>query len=297
MTVTVTSLDPWEKGSPGHEIFMGTSGVNTRVTTEIMVVTPEKAKDWLDNNNSHNREIRQSRVDQYTMDMLAERWVFNGESIQFDSNDVLLNGQHRLLAVVQACTPQRFLVVRGLEPVAQFTMDQGTRRSPSEQIQLAGFQVDNTGAAAVRVYLRWQQGKLFDDHNRSMLTTSEVLEYIQDNPSLPGRLADFSTAGYKRIPTYPRLVFAVALKLQEVDAGDAGDFLGSLLSGVGLVENSPILALRGRLERIRATRIPERDIIAYFVMAWNAYRSSRPLVKLVRPSGAVWRAENFPVPV
>ena len=50
-------------------------------------------------------------------------WKLNGKSICFDWNGRLLNGQHRLSAVVRSGVPLTTLVVRGLDPALVPTQD------------------------------------------------------------------------------------------------------------------------------------------------------------------------------
>jgi hypothetical protein len=268
------------------------------ITTTVLLVDPAIAARWLEHNNSHNRELRQSRVDEYKREMLAGRWHFNGESIQFDKDGVLLNGQHRLWAIVDSGCSQKFVIVRGLEPASQVTMDQGTRRTPAEQLELVGIKVDNTVAATIRVYLRWQQGRLFGDQVRVRTSTAEVVEWAQRNPDAIELIHGFTTAGIRRVPALPSITLATALRFHEIDYEQAADFFSRLATGAELTTNSPILALRNRLLKVKEanTVLSQRDAIAYFIMAWNAERTGRQLAKLQRPKGAAWSTKNFPVP-
>src|SRR5882762_2800758 len=194
------------------------------VTSTIMTVGPDRASRWLEYNNSHNRDLRQYRVDQYTRDMLADRWHFNGESIQFDRDDVLLNGQHRLWAIVESGCPQKFVIVRGLDRSAQKTMDQGNKRPPAEQLHLVGIPVGNTVAAAIRTFLRWEQGKFFGDQVKLKTSTSEVVEWAQRNGESVELIRGFISAGLKRTPAPPSIVLATALKFHRIEYDEAADF-------------------------------------------------------------------------
>lgn len=63
------------------------------------IITPETAKSWL-LKNVHNRPLRDGLVTTYATDMANEQWQSNGESIKFSSEGELLDGQHRLAAVI-----------------------------------------------------------------------------------------------------------------------------------------------------------------------------------------------------
>ena len=81
----------------------------------VDVINPEEAKAFLKNNAMH-RKIKQKKVDEYIKEMQDGKWRLNGKALIFDSNGRLLNGQHRLSAVVQSDTPLTTLVVRGVDP-------------------------------------------------------------------------------------------------------------------------------------------------------------------------------------
>jgi len=87
-------------------------------------VTPEMATQWL-STALHNRKLRPSKVRAYAEDMRCGRWTMNGESIKFDTAGHLLNGQHRLNAVIKSGATVEMATVRGLDPSTQATMDRG----------------------------------------------------------------------------------------------------------------------------------------------------------------------------
>lgn len=95
-----------------------------KLKASVQIITPAIARMWLDT-TLKNRTLRQSRVKQYAADMKAGRWKLNGESIKFDSTGHLLNGQHRLHAVIEADVTVEMLVVYNVDPSAQTTMDSG----------------------------------------------------------------------------------------------------------------------------------------------------------------------------
>lgn len=269
---------------------------DSKISHEYVMVDPTIAKQWLDHHNRHNRKISELRTNDYVADMQAGRWKFNGETLQFDKFGKLLNGQHRLAAIVASGLAQPFLIVRGPESDAQLTMDQGTRRSPSEQLSLAGVISDSSVAAAIRTYIRWHRGLLFGDHVKQKLTTSEIVRWAQDNPSLVEILRDLSNAGVRRAPCAPSISLAIGLGFSLIDEIDCARFFGMLISGAGLTATSPILALRARLlaSRDKGAKLTERDLVGFFIITWNAWRGGRGMVKLQRPRGGAWFASTFP---
>ncbi|WP_157574610.1 hypothetical protein [Nocardia jejuensis] len=270
---------------------------DTPMSSQVIHVDSALARNWLER-NPNNRPIRQSRVQQYYDDMVSGRWLFNGEAIKFGPDGELLDGQHRLHAIARTSGMSfALLVVRGLSPDTQVTMDQGARRTPSDQLTISGITSHNMTlvAAALRVYMVWLEGNLFGD-NRASISTTKVVEFATAYPELVA-ITDRFTGVAKRLKARPAVACAVAVRLAEIDAAAANEFVRLWDSGAGLQFDSPILALRERLDSLRSTRVrtSDRDQIGLIVSAWNLWRRGRAVTKLQRPKGG-FTAENFPEP-
>jgi hypothetical protein len=85
------------------------------MTINQEVITPAMAQEYLKFNTENYRSINNVRVISYAADMKAGRWQLNGEGIKFDTNGTLIDGQHRLQAIVRAGVPIEMLVIRGIE--------------------------------------------------------------------------------------------------------------------------------------------------------------------------------------
>lgn len=81
---------------------------------KVEKITPEIAKIY------YSRVINRQAVKTYIAQMKTGRWVLNGETICFDSNGVLRDGHHRLLAIIESGVTIEVLVVRGVDPAAWF---------------------------------------------------------------------------------------------------------------------------------------------------------------------------------
>ena len=81
---------------------------------EVVTVTPEIADMWL-KLNKVNRGIRKNRVDVYAEQMKKGEWQLNGQGISFGTDGSLIDGQHRLNAVIKAGVPVRMLVIHNVE--------------------------------------------------------------------------------------------------------------------------------------------------------------------------------------
>ena len=78
------------------------------------IITPNDAAAMLQKNPNYRR-INDKRVLSYALKMEQGFWQENGEPIQFDKSGNLLNGQHRLKAIIKSGKAQKMLVVRDVE--------------------------------------------------------------------------------------------------------------------------------------------------------------------------------------
>lgn len=99
---------------------------------EIMNVTPDVAKAMLEQ-NTENRRVRPSVVARYAAIMSAGNWKLSPDGIVF-SDKRLLQGQHRLSAVIAADVPVEFMVWTGVDDEVFRVFDRGAIRSTADAI-------------------------------------------------------------------------------------------------------------------------------------------------------------------
>lgn len=270
-------------------------------TAAIMLITPEVARRVLER-NTHNRPVSAAHVQEIRDEILGGRWQYNGEAIKWSIGNELLDGQHRLLAIAglpDGHSGVPVLVVRNLPSEAQETMDQGRRRGAGDQLVLAG-QADSGEhkivAGAIRVYSAWHNGLLFRDSKLQKMSAPETVAWAREHPVELAVMKSMLTPELRRVKVRPSLALAVATHLALIDGEATREFVAHLATGAGLDAGNPCLTLRDRLSRIREASVTEaeRDLIAYFIVTWNAWREGKSLNKIQRPRGGRFTAENFP---
>jgi hypothetical protein len=98
-------------------------------------ITPDQAKRYLSLNNN-NRPLRTGLVEQYAREMRDGNWKLTHQGIAFNSDEILLDGQHRLAAIVQSGVAVQMLVARGVISRNQLVMDDHARRSAGDALSL-----------------------------------------------------------------------------------------------------------------------------------------------------------------
>lgn len=112
------------------------NAINSQSLT-IELITPETAREYL-KFNVINRPLHWPTVLYYVEQMKKGQWRTNGEAICFAKGGALVNGQHRLNAVIAAEIAIPFAVVRNCDDDSFHTYDSGRNRSVADVLALSG---------------------------------------------------------------------------------------------------------------------------------------------------------------
>jgi hypothetical protein len=274
---------------------------NIRPSAQLTSVTPKLAAQWLAK-NQHNRNVRTSVVNAYARDMIAGNWQVTGEALKFDTEGDLIDGQHRLQAVIKADVTVTMLVVRGIAATAQDVMDTGAKRSASDALQLHGHANSTTLAAAARLALMLDLDSRAnaDTRNRrsnSSFTNSEVKAYVDRHPELHDG-ASKAAAFKKSIDLNPSVMAVAWTRLAAADPERAETFFDSIANNSTGGAGDPRSTLIKRLASARRNgeRLSQGTQLALVIRAWNAWCRGERVTNL-RIAASVGRGESVAVSI
>lgn len=253
--------------------------IQTEPTVDVVMVTPKTAKQWL-KNNTRNRRLNNTTVDRFANEMKAGAWRLNGETVKFDNFGTLLDGQHRLHAVIKYGHPIRFHVVYNLpaEDDLFTTIDTGTPRSNASALGLAGVKNASTVASSIAFMKATTGGD--NGYINAKVSNSEVLDRYRRNPGKWDEIAkivnDNALRGFLRKPALGFFLW----QAMDVDKEAALQFVDMLKTGANLTEKHPVLTLRNAL--FAPTHETNNKLIRFnqyskVCRAWNAWRSGKTL--------------------
>lgn len=262
------------------------------VEMTIEIVTPADASNYLAT-NFDNRPMRCKWIAELVAIIQRGHWRLSPDAIAFDTRGTLINGQHRLHAVLAAGVDCEFIVARGFHPDTFLVTDAGAKRSAADALAVARVTGANhkTTAATASLIVRYRSGKPMSNAESVRPTTTEIMETVKNNPAIHESVivgVKISRLVAPSIAAFCHLVFA------EIDADSADEFFSLLESGEGLTKGHPVYTLRERLIANRAGIAKLRDLhtVAYIFRAWNAFRAGNEL-KALR-----WNVSDaFPVPM
>lgn len=268
------------------EITTAIPSAHGQITSAIETITPEVAQTYL-TSNTGNRPIHKRALAQYVDDIINRRWQTNGASIIFDINGTLVDGQHRLMAVVEANTPIDAVVVRGV-PVGSFeTIDIGKARTSRDGI--AALKVAPTDFSKANVakfnQVMAQAARLIIGYSFGTLECKDRITNIQINELVTTNrvaLTRCVTAAIDNVRTTSPHVFAATMYLAHPESDWADPqatlmfdrFLADISDPKTLETSNPAKRLRAYLDSS-----PGRNVCipVYIVTAWNHYNQGLPL--------------------
>jgi hypothetical protein len=247
--------------------------------------TPRRAQVILSSQNVNNRIVRWDRVKLYADAMKNGTWLPTGDTIRFDVEDRLIDGQHRLLACIEANVPFTSLVVRKLPVDAFKVIDSGLPRKTSDVVRATGINNAKTVSSSVAMLLAWRNDCLRDSTKRNRLVTrAKIIGFIGDHVDL---VEDAVSKARQRASKNWRInataISALAIELYLAKRRELFDeFYDTLVSGENLCSGDARLTLIKWAGQAPRTTYVGSDHLWACVRAWNAWAQGEPL-KQIKP--------------
>jgi hypothetical protein len=258
-------------------------------------VTPAYARQLLER-NTHNRNVRSRHVLAMADDMRRGEFDDNGETVKIAVDGTIIDGQHRLLAIIESGVAQRMLIVSGLPMMAQETIDVGAKRTFGDVLLLRKEKNTAVLAATVRRLTLWNRGHRGPGLNSGTTTVKEMLTTLDRYPEVRDS-ARFANTLRAKFPVPAATIGLAHFLFSHLDQQDCDYFFAKLAEGSRLEPNDPIHVLRRTIFESNTGRHRLNDAVctAYVIKAWNAFREGRPITLLRFKSGGV-TPDKFPEP-
>lgn len=263
------------------------------MNAEIRLIGPVEAEQLLAA-NVHNRRERSAWTAELAKRMSTDVWTESWDAIAVDREGFLLNGQHRLTAIIMAGVTLALVVVTDLDPFAFKTGDRPKVRTNRDFLERLNLEAPPKLLAAMlrqlNVYLAtgdMRSGGLGREF------TAQEAEYL---------LKRFP--GVVQIAHEQKRIFGLTASTQallrflfaEVDTADADAFWEGVRLGAELRARDSRMLLRNRLTKEinrNGNKADQRHLAALTIKAFNWYREGIEYSKLIwQPGGA--NAEPFP---
>jgi len=257
--------------------------------TRIEKITPTMAKLYIQNNYGKQRSLSESHVVHLAQQMKAGQWACNGEPIIFDENDNLIDGQHRLNAIIRSGVAIDTLVVTGVKQSTFVTINSGKSRSNSDVFSIKGTANYNNIATCVNGVMNYRRAlkvtkTIIDGETKWMQIGGSLNASVR--PSKIDMVKEYEShadkyqqaihlaARSKKIMQMGPLAIVAAMGLIDGTHQDFVEpFFIMLANGIFPHENHPAYKLKCRFEQNKSSRLKlsSNMLLLLTAKAWNLY--------------------------
>jgi hypothetical protein len=245
--------------------------------------------------NGLNRPLSDQHVARIAKQILDGKWRFNGDTIKIASTEDVLDGQHRLWAVIEAKRAVETILIRGIDREAFVTIDTLRKpRSLGDTVALGGqLRHRATIAVALSWLVRWQRNVLpryRDPVNR--IENSDIEVVFSAHPNIVEAIEKSTKL---RSLCNPGIVGFFYYVLGSHNNELAERMMNTLINPAGVAINDPFYQLREWLLGAKGNKAKSNPIemIAVMIKAANFAFAGREIEKLLwRYQGD--RPEAFP---
>lgn len=242
-------------------------------------ITPTVAAEML-RNNTGNRKVNPSSVQILAAQMKENSWKLNGEPIIISDQGNLMDGQHRLLALINSGVTLSMLVVRGVKQDAFDTIDVGRNRSGSDLLSIEGLSSSHAQCLSTTIRIDTavknigtlsQTKKMYH-----LITPAKILQSYRENDEYL-RCVKFvmenSPSPHQR-PLPAGLLGFLTYRTFQIDEDFSSDWIKRFISGIGVSENENIMHLRDKFwaENNSRRKTPQNVRLLWTIKAWHLDR-------------------------
>jgi len=242
-----------------------------------VLMTPEIALMFL-KKNSNNRKVVSSRVAFYASQMLAGKWKLTMEPIKINP-DELIDGQHRLLACIDAGVSFPTTIATGVPSDTFDVQDTGKQRSAGDAFTIKNINSPAIVAATISILSCYRKSSV----NFSINNALKLRLYELYGPEKIDLAVAMSAIFYKHTRLMSRSCYSAFYYLCSlVDPEKTDLFFKQLSTGEGLLSGSPVLTLRNKLikELMRKSSLSPVFRYSLIIEAWNAFYLGKKLLRL-----------------
>ena len=247
--------------------------------------------------NTGNRRVSQRRVAQLAVQMRTDHFENTGEPIIVSDEGILNNGQHRLLAVIEADAAVEMDIRFGIPRRAFVKTDTGAARSGADVLSIRGIPGSAQIAMALRLLIAYERG--LPEHLRDYITNDEINRAFDRWPDITEAVAKVQVYRFHPQIRSTPLYATTFLAMRAPKAARVDDWLHVLATGLEAHREHPAYVLRERLLRSVGSDLGtrERQLLRFALMikSWNMFRQDEEVsMREFRWSNTGREPEPFP---
>lgn len=224
--------------------------------------------------NTRNRKPRASDVTHYGNAMKEEGgWLLTHQSLAFDVNGVLVDGQQRLGAIVESGRTADLFIMCGMPPESFEVVDTGRKRTAADMLHVGGETQGSRLAAVCRLLWVFDTDPQGDWRNR--VSNSTISRTLEANPKLREAINRAYPIAKATRGNHTAMSVGVYLlwRAMSPEHSQVLAFLDGVETGADMDRRDPRLRLQRTTQTAvdrRVTRDSRRQL-ALWLKGWRAY--------------------------
>jgi hypothetical protein len=267
------------------------------MVTKTRKITPAIAAQMLDQNHLNTRPRNKRRVFNMAQVMKKGGWRLTHQGIALDDDGNVLDGQHRLNAVVESGVTVEMNVTTGVDPSVFAVLDVGRPRTVGDVLSIAGYANSSLLGSVIRMVHTYQNVSTRPWNSfRSSITPDDIQTVAQDYGDTINVLLPQAARIRQRIngstSAYAAALFIIQEWALRHDKGTEFEaWADGLESGVGLEEGDARLALASWVNGAAKTlhgSIRAEVILMAMLRCFDAHIRGEKLQKIFIKNPVTW---------
>lgn len=249
---------------------------------ELAFISPEEAQQII-TNGKYNRRESKATWKRYSRDITNGKWVPNGVPIILNGSTrkpgTLLDGYHRLMAIVDSNIGIWTVMVSGVPDVALHTIDGGRPRSLGTRFEIDGEHAPRVLADLIKFLTVYRHLGTF---RGSVFTTSEYYDTLAEEPDT----RRFAQKLVRKMPVpwlRAGLVGVAWYLFDQKDLEMATEFCESVITGENLKAGHPAYVFRDWVSRLPEKNRSVGTIANALFECWNQFRRGETIKRFRVP--------------
>ncbi|HEY9290857.1 MAG TPA: hypothetical protein VIP98_06225 [Microlunatus sp.] len=255
--------------------------------TRVQTISPAKAAELLEANTA-NRPLSKSVVQAFAEAMRRDDWKVTHQGIAIDTNGVLVDGQHRLAAVIEADRPVEMTVFTEVPADTFDVLDTGKKRSAADVLAVEGERSTLQLASMIRTtWLYDNRPDMSWSGGSASVTNHQIIQTLEENPKIREYLSVGEHLAHE-VGMIKSAAGAASYLVSRVNSQRKLEpWFEGLIDGAGLRRTDARLKFRnlmlnmarrqaGEVRRRRDTR----EHVGLYLTAFNAWASGEPVSRL-----------------
>lgn len=260
--------------------------------TKEVNVTPTMARGWMEK-NTKNRPSNAKHTSWLASQMTAGKWKLNPQPIIFNGDGTLLDGQHRLMAVIESGKTVKMNIVTGAASDVFDVLDTNRTRTAGDVLAIQGYANAKVLAGAIQFLLNFNSGNhTYGGRSRISTSNAIIADYVQKRPEL----CEWAAEGLEFHKNFRLLGQKAAVGmyciLKNKHPRLVKEFYEKVFFGENLERDEPANLFRVKMinDQLSYKKLKSTTKLAIFIKAWNAFKEGTKVTHL-----RYLDTENFPV--